>query len=195
MAKFEIQGGNMTEKQFRRELRKYGLQYRRWGTLKVLCAWPNYRDAKSKKQLTCRERFKKAQELMMEDFKNPENAKWWNDFKEVKGYKTAKGCARAYYYHLLCEEEKSRTIPGRHKPKIYKVPSTWVRTPLYRLDTVENSVMEVIYKFIDGKITADEKLKQLRTIQELRKNWPWVKEEHDYESGKPPCRWRFNIRE
>ena len=25
MAKFEIQGGNMTEKQFRRELRKYGL--------------------------------------------------------------------------------------------------------------------------------------------------------------------------
>ena len=195
MAKFEIQGGNMTEKQFRRELRKYGLQYRRWGTLKVLCAWPNYRDAKSKKQLTCRERFKKAQELMMEDFKNPENAKWWNDFKEVKGYKTAKGCARAYYYHLLCEEEKSRTIPGRHKLKIYKVPSTWVRTPLYRLDTVENSVMEVIYKFVDGKITADEKLKQLRAIQELRKNWPWVKEEHDYESGKPPCRWRFNIRE
>ena len=185
----------MTEKQFRRELRKYGLQYRRWGTLKVLCAWPNYRDAKSKKQLTCRERFKKAQELMMEDFKNPENAKWWNDFKEVKGYKTAKGCARAYYYHLLCEEEKSRTIPGRHKLKIYKVPSSWVRTPLYRLDTVENSVMEVIYKFVDGKITADEKLKQLRAIQELRKNWPWVKEEHDYESGKPPCRWRFNIRE
>ena len=195
MAKFEIQGGNMTEKQFRRELRKYGLQYRRWGTLKVLCAWPNYRDAKSKKQLTCRERFKKAQELMMEDFKNPENAKWWNDFKEVKGYKTAKGCARTYYYHLLCEEEKSRTIPGRHKLKIYKVPSSWVRTPLYRLDTVENSVMEVIYKFVDGKITADEKLKQLRAIQELRKNWPWVKEEHDYESGKPPCRWRFNIRE
>jgi hypothetical protein len=73
MAKFEIQGGNMTDKQFRKELRKYGLQYRRWGTLKILCAWPNYRDAKSKKQLACRERFKKAQKLMMEDFKSPEN--------------------------------------------------------------------------------------------------------------------------
>lgn len=51
MAKFEIQGGNMTDKQFRKELRKYGLQYRRWGSMKILCAWPNYRDAKSQKHI------------------------------------------------------------------------------------------------------------------------------------------------
>lgn len=194
MAKFEIQGGNMTDKQFRKELRKYGLQYRRWGTLKILCAWPNYRDAKSKKQLACRERFKKAQKLMMEDFKSPENAQWWDEFKVRKGYKTAKGCARAYYYHLLCEEEKSRTIPGRHKLKIYKVPDSWVRTPRYRLDTVRNSVMEVIFKHLNGEITLDEKMRRLRAIQELRKDWVPVVEKHDYDSGKPPCRWKFNIR-
>lgn len=130
---------------------------------------------------------------MMDDFKDPENAQWWNEYKELKIYKTAKGCARAYYYHMLCELEKSHTIPGRRPLKVYKMPMHMKCTPRYRLDTVVDSRMEVIIKEANGEITKDEMWKRLAEITEIRRDWVRIKEEYDPESGKPPCRWRYKI--
>lgn len=40
MAKFEFDEREITVKQLRKMLRSVGVQYRRWGTLHVMCAWP-----------------------------------------------------------------------------------------------------------------------------------------------------------
>lgn len=67
---------------------------------------PVHADTKSEAQLKCRERFKKAQELMKEDFNNAEKVRYWKKRANRLGYKTAKGCARAYYMERLKEEEE-----------------------------------------------------------------------------------------
>lgn len=82
------------------------------------------RIAKSKqpnteKQLECRELLKRANEMAREDLVKAGRKKYWEDMARKKGYKTAIGCARAWYIAWMKGEvdikEKREDKPGMMK--------------------------------------------------------------------------------
>ena len=191
MAKVELLDTSLTPKKIRKLLRPYGLQYRRLFSWHIIAQWPRYKDPKSPAQLSCREKFKRAQELMMEDFQDPEQIKWWNKCKVSKGYKTAKGCARAYYYHLLCQLELSQTDPTKRELKLYKKPKYWRDSPLYHLDFVGDNLTEHCYLYEQGKITFQEMWEWHVEDQKKKVRKEPIEDDDDDQDDSKRKRWGF----
>ena len=196
MAKITIHDIKPTVRQIRKGLRRVGLQYRRLYSWHIIAKWPRYKDPKSPAQLECRAKFKRAQELMMEDFKQPKQAEWWELVKVKKGYKTAKGCARGYYYALLCQLELSQTDPTKKRLKLYKRPKTWTNCPLYHLDFEGDNLTERTYLYADGKITFRELWEWHVEDQKKRVIKPRDDDDDDddemYDEDGKRIRWVFN---
>lgn len=67
------------------------------------------RDARSKAQLECRERFRLVNERVAEEFKDVKRQSYWRAQAKKHGYKTARGYARAYFMKEVLSEE-SRAV-------------------------------------------------------------------------------------
>jgi hypothetical protein len=116
MAILELTRSSIALKKTKRVLRASKMTMRVWGNRIVVSSWPSYKDPKSKKQLACRNRFQEANVLMMADFCRVGSLKYWTLRAKKENYKTAKGCARAYYYNEL----KKRDAYAEHG-KVYRV--------------------------------------------------------------------------
>lgn len=73
---------------------------------------PKHKDMKTPAQLKCRERFCVVNAKVAEEFRDIARVKYWEKKARVHGYKTARGCARAFYMEEmrkkeLCNEEES----------------------------------------------------------------------------------------
>lgn len=101
MAILKLTNKNIMISKLRKAYKKANLTMRIWGDQIVVSGWPKYKDPKSQKQISCRNRFREAQVLMMADFCRVGSIKYWTKKAKQNGYKTAKGCARAYYYNEL----------------------------------------------------------------------------------------------
>lgn len=62
---------------------------------------PVHADVKSDAQLKCRGKFRLVNERVAEEFARPERVRYWTQKARRDGYKTARGCARAYYMRNL----------------------------------------------------------------------------------------------
>ena len=116
MAILELTRNSIALKKTRRVLKASNMTMRVWGGRIVVSSWPSYKDPKSKKQLACRNRFQEANMLMMADFCRVGSLKYWTLRAKKENYKTAKGCARAYYYNEL-KQRDAHTECG----KVYRV--------------------------------------------------------------------------
>ena len=108
MATLSLTHNKVLIRSMKRMYKSEGLLLRRWGNEMVVSAWPMRRDRKSTKQVKCRDLFKEAQLLMMADMRRVGSVRYWTRRAKRSGYKTAKGCARAYYYGQLQLREKYR---------------------------------------------------------------------------------------
>ena len=105
MAILELTRSSIALKKTKRVLKASNMTMRVWGGRIVVSSWPSYKDPKSKKQLACRNRFQEANVLMMADFCRVGSLKYWTLRAKKENYKTAKGCARAYYYNELKQRD------------------------------------------------------------------------------------------
>ena len=105
MAILELTRSSIALKKTKRVLKASNMTMRVWGGKIVVSSWPSYKDPKSKKQLACRNRFQEANMLMMADFCRVGSLKYWTLRAKKENYKTAKGCARAYYYNELKQRD------------------------------------------------------------------------------------------
>lgn len=76
---------------------------------------PVHADVKSDAQLKCREKFRLVNERVAEEFAQPERVRYWTQKARRDGYKTARGCARAYYMRNLVVADDVAT--GSHVEK------------------------------------------------------------------------------
>jgi hypothetical protein len=116
MAILELTRSSIALKKTKRVLKASNMTMRVWGGRIVVSSWPSYKDPKSKKQLACRNRFQEANVLMMADFCRVGSLKYWTLRAKKENYKTAKGCARAYYYNELKQRDAHAECG-----KVYKV--------------------------------------------------------------------------
>lgn len=118
MAVLELTMNGMIMKKVKRALKEANLTMRIWNGKVIVSGWPEYKDPKSVKQLSCRERFREAQLLMMADFCRVGSMRYWQKRAKREKYKTAKGCARAYYYNEL---KKRDSYAASDKGRVYRV--------------------------------------------------------------------------
>lgn len=111
MAKVQLIHG-VTIKQARNQLRRNNATFRltiRNGAIytfkKFICQQPN-----TQSQIDARNRLKEASRLAAIDMQNPIQNLYWQQQKNILGYKTAIGCAKAHYIALL----KSKTDTQPH---------------------------------------------------------------------------------
>lgn len=116
MARIELEEG-MTLKGARRIMSKRGGAFRitkRRGRLytfkKFKCVQPN-----TEAQVECREMLKRANEMAREDLAREGRREYWKNRAEEMGYKTAVGCARAWYMaklrgRVLMEKERGDEV-------------------------------------------------------------------------------------
>lgn len=100
----------------RRKWRKdgrYTVRVTRGGTVCVM-RMPLHEDMKTEAQMRCRVRFTKAQEMMLEALKDKKLRRYFQKRRLRKGYKTLRGCIRAYYIEelLFQEQRASRDMLG-----------------------------------------------------------------------------------
>lgn len=70
---------------------------------------PTHRDMKTEAQLECRERFRVVNDKVAKEFKDPARRFYWEKRAHKEGYKTARGCARAFYITETRREEQLTT--------------------------------------------------------------------------------------
>ncbi|MCQ2203184.1 MAG: hypothetical protein MJZ15_01955 [Bacteroidales bacterium] len=116
MARIELVEG-VTLKGARRILSKRGGAFgitKRHGRLytfkKFKCVQPN-----TEAQMECREKLRRANELAREDLAREGRREYWKKKAEEMGYKTAVGCARAWYMaklrgRVLVEKEREVVV-------------------------------------------------------------------------------------
>lgn len=111
MAKVQLIHG-VTIKQARNQLRRNNATFRltiRNGAIytfkKFICQQPN-----TQSQIEARNRLKEASRLAAIDMQNPIQNLYWQQQKNILGYKTAIGCAKAHYIALL--KSKTDTQPN-----------------------------------------------------------------------------------
>lgn len=92
----------------RRKWRKdgrYTVRVTRAGTVCVI-RMPLHEDMKTEAQVKCRNRFVKAQEMMLEALRDKKLRRFFQKRRRRKGYKTLRGCMRAYYIDQLIYQEQ-----------------------------------------------------------------------------------------
>lgn len=123
----------------------------------------------------------------------PEQPQYWAEVAKHKGYKTAKGCCKAYYFALLKELDEANNDSKRLRLKLYRRHDTWKGEPLDRIDYEEESVTELTLKVANGEMTIDECISKTREYHKKRGYDSCQRvDEEEYEEGKLPT-WRFNI--
>lgn len=70
---------------------------------------PTHRDMKTEAQLECRERFRVVNDKVAKEFNDPARRVYWEKRACKEGYKTARGCARAFYMAETRREEQHTT--------------------------------------------------------------------------------------
>lgn len=115
MARIIISPKSQTISYLRRTHKRVGISVRLKNEKIFLVKKPEYVYTRSLKQEECRERFRRAQELMLEEFKDPKRVAYWKRQAEHSGkYKTAKGCCRAYFYSRVkiddIQEQREREV-------------------------------------------------------------------------------------
>lgn len=105
MAKISITSTCYIVRDLRRQYKHIGHTIRvKWGKIFIMKV-PEYTYSRTLKQEACRERFRRAQEMMLEEFKNPEREEYWKRRADKEHYKTAKGCCKAYHYRNITEQD------------------------------------------------------------------------------------------
>lgn len=105
---FKIEHNHYLIGTLRRKWRKdgrYTVRVTRAGTVCVI-RMPLHEDMKTEAQLKCRKRFVKAQEMMLEALKDKKLRRFFQKRRRRKGYKTLRGCMRAYYIDQLIYQEQ-----------------------------------------------------------------------------------------
>lgn len=130
MARLELADG-CSLRRARRVMTERGSGFRltlRGGRLytmkRVRCVQPD-----SVEQLKCRELLVRANEMARRDFEEVEKVEYWKKKAEETGYKTARGCARAWYVRMLKErvvEMERREMEKREAEKSEMVGSVSV---------------------------------------------------------------------
>lgn len=100
----------------RRKWRKdgrYTVRVTHSGTISVI-RMPSHKDMKTEAQMKCRMRFVKAQEMMLEALADKKLRRFFQKRRLRKGYKTLRGCMRAYYIDQLIfqEQKEAREVLG-----------------------------------------------------------------------------------
>lgn len=100
----------------RRKWRKdgrYTVRVTHSGTISVI-RMPSHKDMKTEAQMKCRLRFVKAQEMMLEALADKKLRRFFQKRRLRKGYKTLRGCMRAYYIDQLIfqEQKEAREVLG-----------------------------------------------------------------------------------
>lgn len=101
----------------RRKWRKdgrYTVRVTHTGTISVI-RMPLHKDMKTEAQMKCRMRFVKAQELMLEALTDKKLRRFFQKKQLRQGYKTLRGCMRAYYIDQLIyqEQKEAREALGK----------------------------------------------------------------------------------
>lgn len=92
----------------RRKWRKDGrftVRVTHTGTISII-RMPLHKDMKTEAQMKCRMRFTKAQELMLEALADKKLRRFFQKKRLKQGYKTLRGCMRAYYIDQLIYQEQ-----------------------------------------------------------------------------------------
>lgn len=87
-----------------RKTRQFTLRVTHSGTVSII-RMPLHRDVRTEAQLKCRARFNEAQRLMLEALTDAKLLRFFKKRQRSKGYKTLRGCIRAYYIDKLIFEE------------------------------------------------------------------------------------------
>ena len=88
-----------------RKSKQYTVRVTNSGTVCVI-RMPLHKDTKTEAQLKCRERFTKAQSLMLEAIKNKKRLHFFQKRRLRLNYKTLRGCILSYYIDQLISQEK-----------------------------------------------------------------------------------------
>lgn len=95
----------------RRKWRKDGrftVRVTHTGTVSVI-RMPLHKDMKTEAQMRCRMRFVRAQEMMLEALADKKLRRFFQRRRLRRGYKTLRGCIRAYYIEQLIRQEQNDT--------------------------------------------------------------------------------------
>lgn len=139
----------------RREFRQVGHVVRVKDDKVFVVKKPDYVYSRSKGQEECRERFRRAQELMMREFADPERVEYWTKkAKASSKYKTAKGCCKAHFYQML----KNQDILEQHR--LAEEASGRVKAALARGESGDAERREYRQMMsepaVGGSVSADE---------------------------------------
>lgn len=153
MARIQISTDSYVIRRIRREYKQVGhtirVKYERIFTMKL----PEYTYSRTIAQEECRERFRRAQEMMIEEFKSPERQRYWQQRAKREKYKTAKGCCKAHFYHKIVdmdleEEWKQSNVAMRERreaiargetgeKEFNKVRTFWYRAKCYGTESAD----------------------------------------------------------
>ena len=120
MARIHISADGSAIKMLRRQHRVIGLQVRVVNERVYVMKKADYVYTRSQAQDECRERFRRAQEMMLVEFEDPERVKYWERRAKKKHFKTAKGCCKSYFYHKITDMDiKERNRLRSEKSAVY----------------------------------------------------------------------------
>jgi uncharacterized protein YdiU (UPF0061 family) len=191
MAKVTIYDIKPTKRELRKMFRQANLQYRFAYGQHVICQWPRYKDTKTPRQLQCRERFKKAQQYMLEEFADPQQVEYWKEVAPKFGFKTAKGCCKSYYMALLREVDEALEDPKREKVAIIYTHDVLYPAALYSIDYAEDNNIEDKRKVMRKEMTLEEFNERAAARRAKRvPRYPLPKDWFDEEEGEKH-RWKF----
>lgn len=92
-----------------RKSRQYTVRVTSTGVVSVI-RMPLHEDMKTEAQLKCRQRFVRAQQLMLNALTDMKKIRFFQKRRDKYGYKTLRGCILAYYIEELKRQEETAQV-------------------------------------------------------------------------------------